>query len=501
MAPAPPSSAPRGCRARLADESGQLKARGKSETRRDPNWPGEVAISIEIGSMGSSAVQHDSVSAPGNMECADDPGSSSSSRSKWAKMMSDDTWRWCLGLIYIVAIAGIWIAASYIVQSVVDGGVSPFLITYICNSLFVVYIPIVEFARYFEDSIDNLWSKLKGKDGADLQQPADLESVNLLERSEREGNAASPQSEDNVASDANFPIHTELAVADCSKGLDAKGRWTRARTARVSMLVCPFWFLAQLTFNLSLRYTTVTSNTILSSTSTLFTFLVALVFLGETFTWLKLISVLLCISGTIIVSLADSGSTLNAIATNPLFGDFLSIVSAGLYAVYITLIRKKLPDEKEGQGQVSMAQFLGFLGLFNMLFFLPVALVLNFAKLEPFHTLTWEQVGLIVGKGLLDNVLSDYLWAKAILLTTTTVATAGLTIQVPIAALVDTLTGHAPGLLNYIGAAAVLVGFAGINIPSDVLQPSRHEQEAPIVTIVDDSQHSPSDRNSTDAVS
>lgn len=143
------------------------------------------------------------------------------------------------------------------------------------------------------------------------------------------------------------------------------------------------------------------SNTILSSTSSLFTFLVALVFLGETFTWLKLISVLLCMGGTIIVSLADSSSSANAIATNPLLGDFLSIVSAGLYAVYITLIRKKLPDEKEGQGQVSMAQFLGFLGLFNMLFFLPVALVLNFAKLEPFHRLTWEQVGLVVGKGRL----------------------------------------------------------------------------------------------------
>jgi solute carrier family 35 protein F5 len=103
--------------------------------------------------------------------------------------------------------------------------------------------------------------------------------------------------------------------------------------------------------------------------------------------------------GTIIVSLADSGSTANTIATNPLLGDVLSIVSAGLYAVYITLIRKKLPDEKEGQGEVSMAQFLGFLGLFNMLFFFPFALFLNFTKLEPFHRLTWEQVGLIVGKG------------------------------------------------------------------------------------------------------
>lgn len=68
--------------------------------------------------------------------------------------------------------------------------------------------------------------------------------------------------------------------------------------------------------------------------------------------------------------------------------------------------------------------------------------------------------------GLLDNVLSDYLWAKAILLTTTTVATAGLTIQVPIAAVVDSFLGRAPHLLDYFGAAAIMAGFIGINIPS-----------------------------------
>ena len=67
---------------------------------------------------------------------------------------------------------------------------------------------------------------------------------------------------------------------------------------------------------------------------------------------------------------------------------------------------------------------------------------------------------------MIDNVLSDYLWAKAVLLTTTTVATAGLTIQVPLAALVDSVTGNAPHTMDYVGAAAVLVGFVGINIPS-----------------------------------
>lgn len=79
--------------------------------------------------------------------------------------------------------------------------------------------------------------------------------------------------------------------------------------------------------------------------------------------------------------------------------------------------------------------------------------------------------------GLLDNVLSDYLWAKAVLLTTTTVATAGLTIQVPLAAVVDSLTGNAPHLLDYIGGAAIMFGFVGINLPSNLCGASSTPEE------------------------
>lgn len=351
-----------------------------------------------------------------------------------------------MGLVYIITVASIWIAASFVVQSVVDAGVSPFLVTYLCNSLFVVYIPLIEIVRFLEDKYGTL----------------------LFWRNNKE-------SEETILLDDNDET-SKLVVADgCEQiidqnvdmGLDAKGRWTRSRVAKVSLLICPFWFLAQLTFNLSLKYTTVTSNTILSSSSSLFTFLVSLVFLGEVFTWVKLFSVLLCMGGTIIVSLGDSKSGSSKVASNPVLGDILSLVSAAMYAVYITLIRKKLPDDDGKSGHASMAQFLGYLGLFNMLIFLPIPLVLNFANLEPFNTLTWKQLGLIVGKGMFDNVLSDLLWAKAILLTSTTVATAGLTIQVPLAAIVDSLTGNAPPIMDYIGAAAVMVGFAGINIPSD----------------------------------
>ncbi|KMT16060.1 hypothetical protein BVRB_3g052310 [Beta vulgaris subsp. vulgaris] len=390
--------------------------------------------------------------------------------------------KWIIGLIYIVAVAAIWIAASYVVQSVVDEGVSPFLITYICNSLFIIYIPLVEAARYLEDYTGNLcfWRK---KLDVGLQELAhsEPEEVVLLKKSDldEETNSMQPHlcgdREEMCRSSVGTVYEVEkdfLDRVDVDEGLDSKGRWTRTRVARVSLLICPFWFLAQLAFNLSLKYTTVSSNTILSTSSSLFTFMLSLAFLGEEFTWLKLIGVLLCMGGTIIVSLGDTEAGSSVINSKPVLGDILSLSSAALYAVYITLIRKKLPDD-EKSGQVSMAQFLGFLGFFNMVIFLPVALILHFTEVESFTTFTWKQFSLILGKGLLDNVLSDYLWAKAVLLTTTTVATAGLTIQVPLAALVDTLIGNAPNTMDYAGAAAIMVGFVGINIPSDAFSQSK----------------------------
>lgn len=376
--------------------------------------------------------------------------------------MKSVSWRWVLGLTYIVAVSSIWIAASFVVQSVVDAGVSPFLVTYICNSLFVIFIPLVEIGRYLEDKYGSIlfW---RNSIGSSLWES---EEIVLLQ-----GSGAEVELRDFNGEDVFLGTVVDGRVR---QGIDEKGRWTRARLAKVSLVICPFWFLAQLAFNISLKYTTVTSNTILSSSSSLFTFLVALLFLGEKFTWIKLSSVLLCMGGTIIVSLGDSKTESRDIAPNPALGDILSLLSAAMYAVYITLIRKKLPDDDGREGHVSMAQFLGFLGLFNLLIFLPIAIVLDFTKMEPFLALTWKQFGLIVGKGLLDNVLSDYLWAKAVLLTSTTVASAGLSIQVPLAAVVDSVTGNVPSAMDWVGAAAITVGFAGINIPSDIF--SKPEQ-------------------------
>ena len=59
------------------------------------------------------------------------------------------------------------------------------------------------------------------------------------------------------------------------------------------------WFVAQLCFNYSLATTTVTSNTILSSSSSLFTYVLSCALQLEAFTAFKLTAILICITGTL----------------------------------------------------------------------------------------------------------------------------------------------------------------------------------------------------------
>jgi hypothetical protein len=61
--------------------------------------------------------------------------------------------------------------------------------------------------------------------------------------------------------------------------------------------VAPVWFLAQYTFTLSLAHTSVTSNTILSSSSSMFTLLASAAVLRERITAAKLASVAAVMAG------------------------------------------------------------------------------------------------------------------------------------------------------------------------------------------------------------
>ena len=60
---------------------------------------------------------------------------------KWAALPIEQQ-NHLLGLTFICAVAFIWVLASFVVQEVEAEGLSPFVLSYIANSLFVVYLPI-----------------------------------------------------------------------------------------------------------------------------------------------------------------------------------------------------------------------------------------------------------------------------------------------------------------------------------------------------------------------
>ncbi|RHY30803.1 hypothetical protein DYB32_004010 [Aphanomyces invadans] len=165
-------------------------------------------------------------------------------------------------------------------------------------------------------------------------------------------------------------------------------------TLRVSAIVAPLWFVANCAYNFSLNMTRLMQ------------------FAGVAF----------CMAGNIFTVLQDGSSG----AADSFTGDTVALVSAFMYAVYTSTMRKYIPDDSS----MSLSLFFGLLGLLNFVCLLPVVLALHFSNVESLQELTVEILGLLTVKGLFDNVLSDYLWALAMLYTTPTVATIGLSLTV-----------------------------------------------------------------------
>jgi solute carrier family 35 protein F5 len=145
------------------------------------------------------------------------------------------------------------------------------------------------------------------------------------------------------------------------------------------------------------------------------------------------------------------------------WGVMLALVSAVAYGAYTVQIRRAADED----ASLSMPTLFGMIGVINFVAMAPIVGVLSGTGVEPLAKLTMAVLGLVVIKGLLDNVLSDLLWASAIVLTSPTVATIGLSLTIPLSMLGDwALLGHPPSLLLVLGAVLTILGFVAIELSS-----------------------------------
>jgi solute carrier family 35 protein F5 len=327
---------------------------------------------------------------------------------------------YALGLLFIILVAVIWTASSVLVQYLYNDYAfqSPFLVAYIGVSLFALWLP-------------------------------NEQLVKLIRKRAISGvvdHAVDISADQSLLPEENLP-------------------WTDKQHLRAAFYIAPVCFLANLTYNASLAYTSISSSTVLASTGSLFTFVFALLAKDEHFSYMKLLGVVLGVCGCFITTLQDthsSGDEADTTYKNPLLGDVLGLISAIAYGAYAIQIRLVCPHD---ESLYSMQRLLGYVGLIIMVALSPIALgeLLGGVELSP------VVLGLLIIKGLFDNVLSDFLWLRAVILINATVATVGLSIAIPLAFAADIVLGK-EGVLSVgglMGALAIFTGFLLVSLGND----------------------------------
>ncbi|KAL9185536.1 hypothetical protein ACHAXT_003313 [Thalassiosira profunda] len=281
--------------------------------------------------------------------------------------------------------------------------------------------------------------------------------------------------------------------------------------------VAPLWFFSNYFYAMSLEWTSIASSTVLASMGSIFAFGFATCsrFGDERVTKAKMIGVALCFLGGVATTWTDVGNETNGDGggaedlrhlrylrhpashlphifnlaedspMRSLLGDLAGLLSAVGYGAYTVLLRHLCPKDED---RMSMQLLFGYIGVWNLILLLPVAIWVvvssnaaaesqetNPSEQEPSYegstevvhtTLTWSIFVFLLLKGLLDNVLSDYLWARAVILTSATVASVGVGLTIPMAFAADWImgNGHSTQAGEVLGAISVLLGFVFVNL-------------------------------------
>jgi drug/metabolite transporter (DMT)-like permease len=413
-----------------------------------------------------------------------------------------------LGLIYIFVINLIWSASSLLVQLLYTSSnfQQPFYLTYICISLFIL-----------------------------LLRPSDFRTI------------------------------------------------TTAPELKIAAPLAPVWFGANFLYYVSLRYSTITSSTVLSTLGGVFCYLLEYWLLPERWfgsandedggraagrTVKKGLGVAVCFGGSALMAYFDAknaepasdedSSPNSPSGTKPLLGDTCGLFAAVLYAVYTSYIKiqgsggggggsggsgggsgaggsNSILGDAAAQGtggrydygeigagdeafdvavddviadtaadgdsddsdpnsravvkearsmsgdlesmpmtpvapqgtEVSTRLLLGYMGLVNLLYLsalIPVFVWLGWLTSPADLDLTLKTFGFLVFIGIINNVISDYLWAKSVIYTSATVATIGLTLTVPLGVLTDWVDGSGITVMRCVGSLMVVFGFGLVNL-------------------------------------
>ncbi|XP_078473409.1 solute carrier family 35 member F5-like isoform X4 [Lampetra planeri] len=304
--------------------------------------------------------------------------------------------RMLLGIGVLLLVDFIWVASSELTWYIYTEFNKPFFSTFVKTSLFSFYLlGFVLWPPWRRacaqgcptQSREPLYVPVEDneEDNTTGERPSEG-AAGPAEGAATPAECRTPLLQDSVSAEGPPPGNRKLSVA---------------QVAKLSFSFCFVWFLANFSYQQALAYTHVAIVNIISSTSGLFTLVLA-AFLpsssNDRFSLSKLLAVLLSIGGVLLVSLSTVASSS---AEAVMAGSIWSLLGALLYATYLVLLQRSVGGDR----QLDIPMFFGFVGLFNLLCLWPGFPLLHYAGFETFvfpSNTVWAYI-LINGLGLLSD--------------------------------------------------------------------------------------------------
>lgn len=353
-----------------------------------------------------------------------------------------------LGLFYIGLVVVLWVSSGYMVGEIFLTARSPFLVTYYSTALFTIYLLFY---------IPLLCSELRHRNGVSECQRF-TPGLRTCSYAPLVGDGAADPDSVNVEPQSSGRALGPATVWWCFVVRLDPLKLPLGQTFRLSAIFCFIWFLMTYLYNSSLAFTSLGSNTVLSTLSGPFCLILSRLLLKDPLVFSNVLGVLVVFGGAVLIGMQDEHKEKSS-SDKTILGDILAIASAFVYGLYTTLLKKMAGDDEN----LSTMLFFGMLGGINILTLWPIGFILHWLKVEEFHFPDWHIVGLLTLTGAI-NVASDYFWARSILPISPVVATVGISLTIPLALVVDELfRGKHYSTVYIVGAVAVVIGFLLVN--------------------------------------
>lgn len=223
-----------------------------------------------------------------------------------------------------------------------------------------------------------------------------------------------------------------------------------------SSTVGSLWLCSQIIFNLSLLHTSVATNTVLSSTTAIFTFIFSLVILQDPFRRRSFFAVMLSFSGCVVVSTQTPENTAEGAVTNSYLGDALALASAAMFACASVLLSKVAPEDME------VNVYMGVNGLFALTVAPCLLYAANAGGVEVYEAPEGRTVVALAANAFVGCVVANFLYTSALMLLPPLLANVYMCLSIPMSALVDeiVLSQHRFSSIWMIGATIVCMSVA-----------------------------------------